>query len=302
MAGPAAAVALGVFWVTAGTAGGLPTNFMFEGGFLLCAALAGLVVADARLVEPGPFARALAWGPLHFIGTISYGIYLWHWPVIVYLNGPRTGLSTWPLDLLRIVVTLALATASYYLVERPIRLARLHGWARVWGAPLAGVATAAVIVVATIPAVADPSRVVGTTHLASVAGSARARRRRLPGPGAHPPGQPAVARRPAARAGDRRLGHARRVLRHHRGAAGDRRGDRDHEDRRRLRARHRVELADVDPHPDPADQSPADRRLVELGPVRPDHPQRPAPAGAVHRRCCAAPSPPCWRRATGSRA
>ncbi len=171
LAGPAAAVVLGVFWVTAGTAGGLPTNVMFEGGFLLCAALAALVVADARLTDPGPMARALAWGPLHFIGTISYGIYLWHWPVIVYLNGSRTGLSTWPLDLLRIAMTLALATASYYLVERPIRLARLHGWVRAWGAPLAGVATAAVIVVATIPAVADPSRVVGTTPLPSVAGS-----------------------------------------------------------------------------------------------------------------------------------
>ena len=51
--GPAAAVVLAVFWVRAGTPGGLPTNFMFEGGFLLCAALAGLVVADARLIEPG---------------------------------------------------------------------------------------------------------------------------------------------------------------------------------------------------------------------------------------------------------
>jgi peptidoglycan/LPS O-acetylase OafA/YrhL len=90
--GPAAAVVLGVFWVRAGTSGGLPTDFMFEGGFLLCAALAALVVADARLVEPGWFARGLAWRPLHFIGTISYGIYLWHWPVIVYLNGARTGL------------------------------------------------------------------------------------------------------------------------------------------------------------------------------------------------------------------
>src|SRR6202035_5370352 len=46
--GPAAAVVLGVFWVRAGTPGGLPTNFMFEGGFLLCAALGALVVADAR--------------------------------------------------------------------------------------------------------------------------------------------------------------------------------------------------------------------------------------------------------------
>ncbi len=165
--GPVAALALGVFWVTAGTAAGLPKTFMFEGGFLLCAALAAFVVADARLVEQGWFSRALAWRPLHFIGTISYGIYLWHWPVIVYLNGARTGLSAWPLDLLRIAVTLVLSAASYYLVERPIRLARLHGWVRIWGAPLAGVATAVVIVVATIPAVADPAGVVGTTHLAS---------------------------------------------------------------------------------------------------------------------------------------
>ena len=123
-------------------------------------------MADARLVEPGRFARGLAWGPLHFIGTISYGIYLWHWPVIVYLNGSRTGLSTWPLDLLRIVVTVALSTASYYLVERPIRLARLHGWVRVLGRSARRGAHRRAIVVATFPAVADPARVVRTTHLA----------------------------------------------------------------------------------------------------------------------------------------
>jgi peptidoglycan/LPS O-acetylase OafA/YrhL len=165
---PAAAVVLAVFWATAGTSGGLPTDFMFEGGFLICAALAALVIADARLTEPGRFSRALAWPPLHFIGTISYGIYLWHWPVIVYLSGTRTGLPGLPLDLVRIAVTLALATASYYMVERPIRLARPRGLLRWWGAPLAGVLSAVIIVVATVPAVADPTNVVGTTHLASV--------------------------------------------------------------------------------------------------------------------------------------
>ena len=162
---PVAAVALLVFWIFAGTSGGLPTNFMFQGGFLVCAVLAGLVVADARLLSPGRLSRGLAWRPLHFLGTISYGIYLWHWPVIVYINGERTGLSTWPLDIVRVVVTLALSTASYYLVERPIRLARLHGWVRYWGAPLAGVATAVLIVVATFPAVADPAAVASTTRL-----------------------------------------------------------------------------------------------------------------------------------------
>jgi peptidoglycan/LPS O-acetylase OafA/YrhL len=161
---PVAAAALAVFWVTAGTPAGLPTNFMFEGGFLLCATLAGMVVADARLTEPGWFSRCLAWRPLHFIGTISYGIYLWHWPVIVYVNGSRTGLSTWPLDLLRIGATLAVSTASYYLVERPVRRARLHGWVRYWGAPLAGVLSAVLIVVATFPAVADPAAAARTAQ------------------------------------------------------------------------------------------------------------------------------------------
>ena len=168
--GPVAAVVLGVFWVTAGTATGLPTDFMFQGGFLICALLAGIVVADARLLDRGAFGRVLSVRPLHFLGTISYGVYLWHWPVIIYLTGARTGLSRWPLDIVRILVTLAVSTASYYLVERPIRLAHLHGWVRYWGAPAAGVAAAVVIVVGTIPAVADPHSVAPTTHLSAAQG------------------------------------------------------------------------------------------------------------------------------------
>ncbi len=116
--------------------GGLPTNFMFEGGFLLCAALAALVVADARLIEPGRFSRALAWGPLHFIGTISYGIYLWHWPVIVYLNGSRTGLSAWPLTSLRIAVTLGAVDGELLpgrAADPPGHAARRRGWAGAGG-------------------------------------------------------------------------------------------------------------------------------------------------------------------------
>jgi peptidoglycan/LPS O-acetylase OafA/YrhL len=173
IAAPLAGAALLVFWVTAGYVGGVragvPTNFMFEGGFLVCAVLAGVVVADARLAESGRLGRVLAWRPLHFVGTISYGIYLWHWPVIVYLNGARTGLSAWPLDLLRVAATLVLSTASYYLVERPIRLARLHGWVRYWAAPLAGVLSAVLIVVATFPAVADPATVAPTSRLPAAA-------------------------------------------------------------------------------------------------------------------------------------
>ncbi len=277
-----AAVALGVFWVTAGTPGGLPTNFMFEGGFLLCAGLAALVVADARLVEPGWFSRVVAWHPLHFIGTISYGIYLWHWPVIVYLNGTRTGLSTWPLDALRIAVTLAVSTASYYLVERPIRRAHLRGWVRWWGAPVAGVVSAVVIVVATIPAVADPSRVVGTTHLTTTAGPT------VPGSGGYQGQQPirlTTAPSPTDPLrvmvlGDSVMHDASYGITAALQATGEATVATRTIDGFGLTVA--TELAHVDPQPHPPDPGPAHRRLVELGPVRAYDAQRVAPAGPVH--------------------
>ncbi len=172
IAAPVAAVALGVFWVTAGTTTGLPKGWMFQGGFLICAVLAAIVVADARQFHQGPLAAVLSTQPLRWIGMISYGIYLWHWPIIVYLNGARTG---WPqpwLDLARVGLTLVLATASYYLVERPIRQRRLHGWPRFALAPVAAVATAAIVVVATIPAVAAPTQPVAKgAPVAAVGGS-----------------------------------------------------------------------------------------------------------------------------------
>ena len=164
LAAPLAAIALGAFWVIAGTSGGLPTNFMFEGGFLLCAVLAAIVVADVRLLAPGPLGRLLALRPLHFLGTISYGIYLWHWPIFVYLTAARTGLSTAPLDVVRIALTLAISTASYYLIEQPIRRARFRSWYRFWLAPVAGVSAAVLLVVATTPAIADPDAVAATSH------------------------------------------------------------------------------------------------------------------------------------------
>ena len=58
---------------------------------------------------------------------------------------------------MRVGLTLALATASFYLVEKPLRRARLTGWKKVALAPAAAVATAAAVVIATLPAVAAPT-------------------------------------------------------------------------------------------------------------------------------------------------
>jgi hypothetical protein len=175
MVAPAAAALLGVFWVVSGTSAGLPRDWMFRGGFLVCAVLAALVVADVRLLDPGPLSRLLSLRPLHFLGTISYGIYLWHWPIFVYLTGARTGLSSVPLDVVRIALTLGVSTASFYLVEQPLRRAHLRGALRLWLAPLAGIAAAILLVVATTPAIADPDPVAHASRLntkgTAVAGS-----------------------------------------------------------------------------------------------------------------------------------
>jgi peptidoglycan/LPS O-acetylase OafA/YrhL len=162
-AGPVAAVALGIFWATAGTTGGLPPGWMFRGGFLVTALLAAVVVADARLVRRGPLGMLLSLPPLRWIGKISYGIYLWHWPIFIYLTQQRTGLSIWALDLVRLGATLLVATVSFYLVEQPIRRRRLVGWPRFALAPVAAAATAGVVLVATVPAVAAPYRLAPST-------------------------------------------------------------------------------------------------------------------------------------------
>ena len=67
------------------------------------------------------------------IGRVSYGLYLWHWPVDVALTPDRTGLdgSGWWVEpallALRTAVTVAFTLASYWLVEQPVRRHGLDG-------------------------------------------------------------------------------------------------------------------------------------------------------------------------------
>ena len=74
----------------------------------------------------GPARWLLEWGPLRALGRISYGVYLWHWPVLVFVNRAHAGVSGWPLVALQLALTLALAAGSYVLLERPVLL----GWPR----------------------------------------------------------------------------------------------------------------------------------------------------------------------------
>ena len=97
------------------------SSAMYHGGFALFAIAVAALIAAA--VAPGRslLRRVLSVRPLRWIGMISYGLYLWHWPVQVALDEPRTGLSGIELNVVRVGVTFAFATLSFYLIERPIR-------------------------------------------------------------------------------------------------------------------------------------------------------------------------------------
>jgi len=130
-------------------------RWLYRGGFAVFAIAAAAVVSAAVSPRGTPLSHFLSTAPLRAIGRVSYGLYLWHWPVDVYLNPTRVHLSLYPLLALRTAVTVALAIASYHLVEVPIRTRRylVHGGLAAAGATL-GVLAAALIVLPSIGAAA----------------------------------------------------------------------------------------------------------------------------------------------------
>jgi peptidoglycan/LPS O-acetylase OafA/YrhL len=155
VAGWGAAAVLGVAWVGLSGTGDL----LFRGGLLACGVAATVVIAAASRPDPGPLARALSWRPLRAAGLVSYGLYLWHWPVYVVLDADRTGLADPALTVVRVAVSVALAVASYVLVERPVR----RGAVRV-AAPAFAVATPLAVALLVLVATRAPT---GTTQSAT---------------------------------------------------------------------------------------------------------------------------------------
>jgi hypothetical protein len=120
LSGAAAIAVVGLAWAATHMSGG--DRGLYGGGMAAVALAVAVVVAHVVLVPSGWSARALSVRPLPALGLISYGVYLWHWPVFIAANADRTGLEGLPLFAARCVATLTLATLSYVLVERPIQL------------------------------------------------------------------------------------------------------------------------------------------------------------------------------------
>ncbi|GIF47057.1 peptidoglycan/LPS O-acetylase OafA/YrhL [Asanoa ferruginea] len=149
-------VVTGLVWALAD--GSSP--WLYRGGLTLVALGTAAVIAHAVISPRSPTARVLGVLPLVLIGRISYGLYLWHWPLYQWLSADRTGLTGLPLLGVRLAAVFAVATASYVLVERPIRTA---GWTRrrprLGGATAvtAALATATAAVLLTVPPAARPA-------------------------------------------------------------------------------------------------------------------------------------------------
>jgi peptidoglycan/LPS O-acetylase OafA/YrhL len=90
---------------------------LLYGGYTVVGLLAAMVVAHARTGAPTLVNRALAWRPLSAVGLVSYGLYLYHVPVFLFVRH-----LDWPL-MVRVPLEYAaagLATAlSWRFIERP---------------------------------------------------------------------------------------------------------------------------------------------------------------------------------------
>lgn len=89
------------------------------------------VFGSTALIAAGPNAfcnRAiLSLKPIVWIGLISYPLYLWHWPLLSFdyiLNGEAASAIT---RILIVALSILLAAATYYLIEKPIRFGRFGG-------------------------------------------------------------------------------------------------------------------------------------------------------------------------------
>ena len=147
------------------------SGFDYQGGFLLSACSAAAIIVGAVCVPFGPIAKLLSLRLLMWIGTISYGAYLWHFPVYIYFDPTRTGLAGFSLLAVRFGSTFALAAASYYLIERPVMYGAFWRSLKAITPAMAFVAATVVVIVAGTVAPEVAPVVAGTTLTASEHGA-----------------------------------------------------------------------------------------------------------------------------------
>lgn len=113
---PALAVVLSASWWA-----GRAQSALFEGWAVVLSLLICIVLVAATSPSSSLAQRVLSWEPLRRIGLVSYGLYLWHWPIVIFLNDQVLPWPTPARVALQASLTALLSWLSYRFVERPIR-------------------------------------------------------------------------------------------------------------------------------------------------------------------------------------
>lgn len=94
----------------------------YPNGYLTCIELmSAMLIAGLALWPQTWLAAVLSLGPVRYVGQISYGIYLWDFPTAYVLHSRFPGLSPNQALLLTAAITLLMASASYFSVEKLAR-------------------------------------------------------------------------------------------------------------------------------------------------------------------------------------
>lgn len=104
------------------------SSFVYNGGFALISLGVAAIIIDV-VVFRSPLGRAVGFKPLVWIGKISYGLYLWHFPIFYALRQSLASrVNPFVLAVLCVVAVFVIATLSHYFLEKPfLKLRRRYG-------------------------------------------------------------------------------------------------------------------------------------------------------------------------------
>jgi peptidoglycan/LPS O-acetylase OafA/YrhL len=91
---------------------------------VLATVIAALLILSIEAAPSGLIARLLSTGPVVYLGLVSYGTYLWQWPVILIMRRVAFP-NPWQTAFITGLVATGIASLSYQMLERPIRESRM---------------------------------------------------------------------------------------------------------------------------------------------------------------------------------
>ena len=157
------------------------SRWLYPDGFVVLDVAVAAVIAAVMLVPRSIVGRVFSLPPIRAVGLISYGLYLWHFPIFLWLTADSTELTGTALLLLRFAVTFTVSILSFLIIEQPVRRRRLPTRFVVAAAPVAAAGAVASVMLGSAGSTATaagvlpaaPDRYVGNAvcrvHLADTA-------------------------------------------------------------------------------------------------------------------------------------